>query len=94
MSNDTAIDDIDYSAFPPPPRTEPCRLYLISPRDVGGEFPEGLKPACEGGPVAAFQLRVKDVEEHELARLAEAAPQWRRAGAIAFIMRGRKRPLG
>ncbi len=64
-------DDADLSIFPPPVRTEPAKLYLISPQDVGGAFPDRLKAALEGGPVAAFQLRVKDVNEHELARLAE-----------------------
>jgi len=58
-------------AFPPPPRTEPAKLYLISPQDVGGAFPERLKEALTGGPVAAFQMRVKDANDHELARLAE-----------------------
>jgi thiamine-phosphate pyrophosphorylase len=55
----------------PPQRTEPCKLYLISPQDVAGTFPERLKAALGAGPVAAFQLRVKDMTEHELARLAE-----------------------
>lgn len=64
-------DDIDLTAFAPPKRTEPCALYLISPQEVGGAFPDRLRAALSGGPVAAFQLRVKDVLEHELARLAE-----------------------
>ncbi|MEO6582569.1 MAG: thiamine phosphate synthase [Sphingomicrobium sp.] len=55
----------------PPRRTEPCKLYLISPQDVGGAFAERLKSALGAGPIAAFQLRVKDVPEHDLARLAE-----------------------
>ncbi|MGQ3180191.1 MAG: thiamine phosphate synthase, partial [Blastomonas fulva] len=37
-----------------------CELYLISPLDVGGDFPERLRAALEAGPVAAFQFRVKD----------------------------------
>src|SRR3990170_1079139 len=65
-----AIDD-DLAILPPPRRTEPCKLYLISPQEVGGAFPERLKAALGGGPVAAFQMRVKDVDEHRLARLAE-----------------------
>lgn len=64
-------DDIDLTAFAPPKRTEPCALYLISPQEVGGVFPDRLRAALSGGPVAAFQLRVKGVGEHELARLAE-----------------------
>ena len=48
-----------------------CGLYLISPQEVGGSFPERLKAALAPGLARAFQLRVKGVEEHELARLAE-----------------------
>lgn len=48
-----------------------CQLYLISPLDVGGDFPQRLKQAFDGGPVAAFQFRVKDVDIMEAARLAE-----------------------
>ena len=63
--------DEDFATLPPPRRTEPCKLYLISPQDVGGAFPDRLKAALAAAPVAAFQMRVKDVNEHELARLAE-----------------------
>ena len=53
----------------------PCQLYLISPQEVGGAFPDRLRAALEGGPVAAFQLRVKDVGEHDLVRLGEPLRQ-------------------
>ena len=49
----------------------PCQLYLISPQDVGGDFPLALEAALSAGPVAAFQFRVKDIDQHEAARLAE-----------------------
>src|SRR5437868_14866509 len=64
-------DEFDPTLFTPPERTEPAKLYLISPQDVGGGFPDRLRAALEPGIAAAFQLRVKDVEEDELARLAE-----------------------
>ena len=64
-------DDADLSIFPPPERTAPAQLYLISPQDVGGDFPDRLTAALAGGPVAAFQLRVKNLGEHEVARLAD-----------------------
>ncbi|ASK87898.1 thiamine phosphate synthase [Sphingorhabdus sp. SMR4y] len=48
----------------------PCQLYLISPLDVGGSFPDRLREALEAGPVAAFQFRVKDMDADEAARLA------------------------
>lgn len=64
-------DEFDFSIFTPPERTQPCQLYLISPQQVGGAFPDRLKAALGAAHVAAFQLRVKDVGNHELARLAE-----------------------
>lgn len=81
-----ADDDIDYALFPPPPRTDQCKLYLISPQNVGGAFPGRLRAACQGGPVAAFQLRVKDVDEHELARLAEPLQRVCADHQVAFIV--------
>lgn len=48
----------------------PCQLYLISPLDVGGDFPAQLEAALGAGPVAAFQFRVKGIDQHEAARLA------------------------
>src|SRR6185436_18256044 len=72
-ANERAMNDDpeEFAILPPPVRTEACQLYLISPQEVGGGFPERLKAALGAGPVAAFQLRVKNVTEHELARLAE-----------------------
>ena len=64
-------EDFDPAEFPPPKRTEPCRLYLISPQDVGGNFPDRLRSVVGFDCVTAFQLRVKDVSEDELSRLAE-----------------------
>jgi thiamine-phosphate pyrophosphorylase len=79
-------DEFDYSIFPAPVRNEPCQLYLISPQDVGGDFPDRLKAALAGGPVAAFQLRVKDVDSHELARLAEPLQLICADADVAFIV--------
>ena len=78
--------DFDPIDFTPPPRTEPAKLYLISPQEVGGGFPERLKAALDGGPVAAFQLRVKDTQEHELARLAEPLQRLCADAGCAFIV--------
>ncbi|WP_395623054.1 thiamine phosphate synthase [Sphingomonas daechungensis] len=79
-------DDFDPADFPPPRRTEACRLYLISPQDVGGGFADRLKAACDTGEVAAFQLRVKDVGEHELARWAEPLQRICADAGTAFIV--------
>ena len=47
--DDTTEDEADLSIFPPPARTDPCQLYLISPQDVGGNFPDRLKAALAAG---------------------------------------------
>ncbi|HEU4877695.1 MAG TPA: thiamine phosphate synthase [Sphingomicrobium sp.] len=80
------LDEVDLSAFTPPPRTDPCELYLISPQEVGGAFPDRLKAALSAGPVAAFQLRVKGVDEHALARLAEPLQRICADADTAFIV--------
>jgi len=63
-----------------------CQLYLISPLDVGGTFPERLARALDAGPVAAFQFRVKDIDEHEAARLAAPLQEICAAREVAFIV--------
>jgi thiamine-phosphate pyrophosphorylase len=81
------VDDEFYPAlFPPPERTEPAKLYLISPQEIGGAFPDRLKAALEPGIAAAFQLRVKDVDEHELARLADPLQRICADADVAFIV--------
>jgi thiamine-phosphate pyrophosphorylase len=76
----------DFAILAPPERTEPCKLYLISPGQVGGDFPGRLEAALGAGPVAAFQLRVKDVPEHALARLAEPLQRICADHGTAFIV--------
>lgn len=63
-----------------------CQLYLISPLDVGGTFPDRLARALDAGPVAAFQFRVKDVPEHDAARLAEPLQRLCADRETAFIV--------
>jgi thiamine-phosphate pyrophosphorylase len=63
-----------------------CQLYLISPLDVGGGFPERLEQALSGGPVAAFQFRVKGLDQHEAARFAEPLQRICEAREVAFIV--------
>jgi thiamine-phosphate pyrophosphorylase len=63
-----------------------AQLYLISPLDVGGSFADRLTEALDGGPVAAFQFRVKDVDSHEAARLAEPLQRICADRDVAFIV--------
>ena len=65
---------------------EGCQLYLISPLDVTGNFTDRLDRALEAGPVAAFQLRVKGVDQHEAARLAAPLQEICAAQDVAFIV--------
>lgn len=66
--------------------TTNCQLYLISPLDVGGDFPAKLEEALSAGPVAAFQFRVKDLGQHEAARLAGPLQAICAAHDVAFIV--------
>jgi thiamine-phosphate pyrophosphorylase len=67
-------------------KTPTCQLYLISPLDVGGDFPDRLTEAFDAGPVAAFQFRVKDLDQHEAARLAEPLQALCADHDVAFIV--------
>ena len=64
------------------------QLYLISPLDVSGEFPQRLERALVAGEdlVAAFQFRVKDIDQHEAAALAEPLQAICAAHDVAFIV--------
>ena len=86
MNDPLNDDDFDYSQFPAPVRAQPAKLYLISPQEVGGAFPDQLKAALEPGVAAAFQLRVKDMDEHALARLAEPLQRICADAEVAFIV--------
>lgn len=82
-------DELSISGFAE--RFEPqgrgdAALYLVSPQDVGGDFPERLRTALGGGAVAAFQLRVKGVDQHQLARLAEPLQAICAEHEVAFIV--------
>lgn len=64
------------------------QLYLISPLDVGGDFPQRLERAIRAGQglVTAFQFRVKDMDQHEAARLAAPLQAICAAHDVAFIV--------
>ena len=69
----------------------PTQLYLISPADVGGDFPQRLARALDAGlkgrhRIAAFQFRVKDIDDHAAARLAAPLQAICAEREIAFIV--------
>ncbi|HEY0957720.1 MAG TPA: thiamine phosphate synthase [Novosphingobium sp.] len=63
-----------------------CQLYLISPPDTGGVFPDRLARALDAGPVAAFQFRIKGIDEHTAVRLAEPLQRICADRDVAFIV--------
>ena len=79
-------DDFDFSRFAAPDRTAPCDLYLISPQDIGGDFAARLRDAVAHERVAAFQLRVKGLESHDLARAAAPLQEICAEAEVAFIV--------
>lgn len=79
--------DPDFAAgFRRDNRRPACQLYLVSPLDVGGGFPDRLARALDAGPVAAFQFRVKDIDQHAAARLAEPLQRLCADREVAFIV--------
>jgi thiamine-phosphate pyrophosphorylase len=72
--------------FQPSERRDPCQLYLISPLGVEGDFPDRLAEALGAGPVAAFQYRVKGIDQHRAARLAEPLQRLCAERDVAFIV--------
>lgn len=65
-----------------------CQLYLISPLEVGGAFPDRLKRAIDAGEglASAFQFRVKDMDQHDAARLADPLRRICDDRDVAFIV--------
>jgi thiamine-phosphate pyrophosphorylase len=79
--------DPDFArAFTRDQRRPPCQLYLVSPLDVGGGFPDRLARALDAGPVAAFQFRVKDIDQHAAAALAEPLQRICGDREVAFLV--------
>lgn len=85
MQDDSQPSEVEQPLFRPI-RAGKCALYVISPQDVAGGFPDRLRAALEPGLVSAFQLRVKDVDEQELARLAEPLQRICGHAGVAFIV--------
>ncbi len=70
-------------------RRPACQLYLISPPAVDAAFADALKAALDGGPVAAFQLRLKDVTDDAVREAAAALMPVCAAKDVAFILNDR-----
>lgn len=67
-----------------------CRLYLISPPRLSPtDFAEVLKGALAGGDVAAFQLRLKQASDDEIARVCDILKPLVQARGAAFLLNDR-----
>jgi thiamine-phosphate pyrophosphorylase len=74
-----------------PPAAQNCRLYLISPERIEHPviFADELRAALDGGDVAAFQLRMKDVDDAAIIRAADTLRPICQQRGVAFIMNDR-----
>lgn len=66
-----------------------CQLYLVSPPSFDAEFVEALKAALGGGPVAAFQLRLKGLADDDVLRAADLLRPVLAARDVALIVNDR-----
>jgi thiamine-phosphate pyrophosphorylase len=63
-----------------------CQLYLISPPAIDDGFADRLAAALDAGPVRAFQLRLKGMDDHAIAKLAEPLLRVCADRDVAFIV--------
>jgi thiamine-phosphate pyrophosphorylase len=67
-----------------------CQLYVVSPPRIEiPAFGEALRTALDAGPVAAFQLRLKDVGDDVILRACAALLPICQAADVAFILNDR-----
>lgn len=84
--DDLSLDPEFAARFQRDEERPPCQLYLISPPRIDATFVDALAAAFDGGPVAAFQLRLKGVTDDEIARLAAPLQRLCAQREIAFII--------
>jgi thiamine-phosphate pyrophosphorylase len=84
--DDLTLDPGFADWFERDPDRPPCALYLISPPAIDAGFGDRLARALDAGPVAAFQLRLKGIDDHAIARLAEPLMTICAAHDTAFIV--------
>lgn len=79
--------DPDFAArFERDDRRPPCQLYLISPPVLNDAFADQLRAAFDGGAVAAFQLRLKGLDDRAIAHAAEPLQKLCAEHDCAFII--------
>ena len=66
-----------------------CRLYLITPPVLPGNFADQLKAALDAGDVAAVQLRLKDAPDSEVQKTIERLRPVAQSRDVAFLLNDR-----
>src|ERR1700741_209110 len=84
--DDIELDPHFAERFERDPNRPKCQLYLISPPKPGEDFAETLAAALDAGPVAAFQFRLKGLDDHAFARLAAPLQKICAERDVAFIV--------
>jgi thiamine-phosphate pyrophosphorylase len=84
--DDLSLDPAFATRFERDDKRPPCKLYLISPLAIDAGFAETLAAALDAGPVAAFQLRLKGMDEHRIAELARPLQAVCASREVAFIV--------
>ena len=91
------IDDFDPESLDPEfaarfgngGRRPACQLYLISPPVLQEDFAQQLDATLGAGPVAAFQLRLKDVDDPVIIAASNALMPICQKHEVAFILNDR-----
>jgi len=88
---DDALEPLDprFAARFALPKQGVCQLYLISPELIDDAFIDRLEEALPGGPVAAFQLRLKGVSDDAILVAADRLKPVCAAHDVAFILNDR-----
>lgn len=90
MSEDTIPLPEDFATRFQSERRPACQLYVVSPPAIVlPAFIEATKAALGGGPVAAFQLRLKDISDDDVLRACEALIPVCAASDVAFLLNDR-----
>jgi thiamine-phosphate pyrophosphorylase len=63
-----------------------CQLYLVSPPAIDDGFADRLAAALDAGKIGAFQLRLKGIDDHAIARLGEPLLRICADRDVAFIV--------
>jgi len=70
-------------------RRPACQLYIVSPPAIDDGFADRLRAALGAGPVAAFQLRMKDAGDDAVLRAAEVLLPICNKHEVAFLLNDR-----